>query len=379
MADFACPVVRVDDVQPIEGADFIVAANVADYKCVIQKGSFNSGDLAIYIPEGSIVPVDILEELGLTGKLAGPAKNRVKAIKLRKTLSQGLLYPYSKVLARIGESAGATTLCLCEGADCATVLGVTKYEPPIPAHFAGQIQRPRGDFNLLRYDIENIKAYKRVFQEGEPVVMTEKIHGTLMQAVYWPATDQFAVSSKGLGARGFIIENNEANAGNTYIRAAKKHDLESKLRKLCTKMQEFNGEGSAPIEAIFVVGEVYGNGIQDLGYATDLGFRVFDIYVGKPGQGHFLSYGPLQLWSRFAGLELVPEVYLGQFTREALETATNGVETVSGCGVNLREGVVVKPLFEREDPKLGRVILKSVSEAYLLRKAKDGKEVTEYQ
>jgi hypothetical protein len=47
----------------------------------------------------------------------------------------------------------------------------------------------------------------------------------------------------------------------------------------------------------------------------------------------------------------------------------------------MREGVVIKPLVERRDDSwggLGRVVLKSVSEEYLLRKAKKGEEITDY-
>lgn len=51
-----------------------------------------------------------------------------------------------------------------------------------------------------------------------------------------------------------------------------------------------------------------------------------------------------------------------------MEEYTSGTESVSGTGACIREGIVIKPLVERRDETLGRVILKSVSEAYLCRK-----------
>jgi RNA ligase (TIGR02306 family) len=68
------------------------------------------------------------------------------------------------------------------------------------------------------------------------------------------------------------------------------------------------------------------------------------------------------------GLSTVPLVYRGPFSKAVLLQHTSGPETLSGRGVNIREGVVVKPSTERYDATLGRVLLKSVSEAYLLRK-----------
>jgi len=51
-----------------------------------------------------------------------------------------------------------------------------------------------------------------------------------------------------------------------------------------------------------------------------------------------------------------------------MEEYTDGKESVSGKGVHIREGVVIRPSIERYEYKLGRVQLKSISEKYLLRK-----------
>jgi RNA ligase (TIGR02306 family) len=65
-------------------------------------------------------------------------------------------------------------------------------------------------------------------------------------------------------------------------------------------------------------------------------------------------------------IPLVPILYVGPFSKEILAQYTDGKETVSGRGVHIREGCVVKPFEERYDDSAGRAILKSVSDAYLL-------------
>lgn len=97
MAEFTVPVVRISGTAPIDGADAIEVAQVLGYRCVVKKGEFAVGDLAVYIPEAAIVPDYLLDLLGLKGKLAGPQGNRVKAVRLKNTISQGLLLPLSAI------------------------------------------------------------------------------------------------------------------------------------------------------------------------------------------------------------------------------------------------------------------------------------------
>ena len=63
----------------------------------------------------------------------------------------------------------------------------------------------------------------------------------------------------------------------------------------------------------------------------------------------------------------MPEVWRGEYSREAVTAHVSG-PTIAGNGAHFREGVVIRPLVERRDDRLGRVILKIVSEEYLLRK-----------
>ncbi len=355
MSTFAVHVVRVV-IEPHENADALEIARIGDYRAVVRKGEFKSGDLVAYIPEQALVGEALLDEMGLRGKLAGKDGNRVKAIKLRGVLSQGLVYP-----ARAGWS---------EGQEVAAELGVHKWEPPPPpAHMSG-VCYGAGPDRCMKYDIENFKAWPDVLVADEPVVFTEKIHGTWCQVGYLPPSmvdlhGPLVVSSKGLSAKGLaFLPDAPDNASNLYLRVARSLEIDRRLAEV------FVADLAAD-RPVFVLGEVFGAGVQDLGYGArvdaTLGFRVFDIYVGRAGSGAYLSDDPLSAACERLGLGRVPVLYRGPFTREAMREHTDGKETITGKGLHIREGIVMRPQVERRDPLLGRVQLKSVSEKYLLR------------
>ena len=355
MSTFAVHVVRVA-IEPHENADALEIARIGDYRAVVRKVEFKTGDLVAYIPEQALVGDALLDEMGLRGKLAGKDGNRVKAIKLRGVLSQGLVYP-----ARAGWS---------EGQEVSAELGVRKWEPPPPpAHMSG-VCYGAGPDRCMKYDIENFKAHPEVLQADEPVVFTEKIHGTWCQVGYLPPSmvdlhGALVVSSKGLSGKGLaFIPDAPDNAANLYLRVARALDIGRRLAEVFV-------EDLAADRPVFVLGEIFGAGVQDLGYGArvdaELGFRVFDIYVGRAGSGAYLSDEPLSLACERLGLARVPVLYRGPFSREVMQAHTDGKETVTGKGLHIREGIVMRPQVERRHGLLGRVQLKSVSEKYLLR------------
>jgi len=75
---------------------------------------------------------------------------------------------------------------------------------------------------------------------------------------------------------------------------------------------------------------------------------------------------------------MVPVLYVGSYSKTIVDHYTDGMETFSGKKSHMREGIVIKPAVERRELELGRVVLKSVSEKYLLRKGKKGQTVTEF-
>jgi len=388
MSTFAVKVTRIKAIEPIENADNIELAVVGDYRAVVLKGEFKAGQLAVYIPEASMVPVWLLECMGLVGKLAGSGKNRVKAIKLRGCLSQGLLYvlrdqgpgvltPERGVLDYYADEFKRTdSITVWEGDNVTPYLGITKYEPAIPAYMNGDLYNA-GTEITVNYDIENVKGFPDVLVPGEEVVMTEKIHGTFCGVGILPEKDwddkhylrKFVVFSKGQGAKGLCFTASERSLSTVYFRALLKIDIFNKLTKMIDWYRiEQNTELETPL---FVLGEVYGQNVQDLAYgSSELSFRAFDILTGYRGEQVYYNHDAFTaLTDNMLQVERVPLVYRGPFSKETLISYSGGCEAVSGNSVNIREGVVVKPIVERRDlTGLGRVILKSLGEEYLLRK-----------
>lgn len=197
------------------------------------------------------------------------------------------------------------------------------------------------------------------------------VHNTWCCLGYHPDITHPVIATKGLSDKGLAFKMNEANKNNLYIRALYStmchegdDDVVTRLRRIRLDMEPF-----------YILGEIYGPGVQDLHYgATKPQFRAFDIYVGEPGHGRFLNTGEFRSWCRDGGIETVPVLYEGPFSKEKMLELTDGKEVVSGSEANIREGVVIKPWEERQDIEIGRVILKSISEAYLLRRG----NATEY-
>jgi len=363
MSEHKVEVVRVA-IETHPNADALELARVGDYLSIVRKGQFKSGDLVAYIPEQSILPQSLIAEMGLTGKLAGSGADRVKAIRLRGVLSQGLCYP-----ARANWA---------EQQNVADELGIIKYVPAVPAHLSGEVYAA-GQDKCLKYDIENIKRYPDVIQPGEQVVFTEKIHGTwcmigvLPSAMAHETYGDVVISSKGMSAQGLVFKPVEKNESNLYVRAARANKVVETIRSHCAYYLDQGWP-------VYIVGEVFGRGVQDLAYGAStgqddsIGFRVFDIYVGRPGspEAHYVDDSALDVLLEEMGLPRVPVLYRGPFSKEVLETYTTGKESVSGKQMHIREGLVVRPVKERRDREVGRVQLKSVSADYLLRK--DGTE-----
>ena len=333
-------------IEPHPNADRLELAVVGGYRCVVAKGQFADGELAAYVPEGAICPRWLIAHLNLVDKLAGSNKNRVKAVRLRGVLSEGLVYPL--------EDGRIRGKLVSEDEDVTELLELEKYEPPIPVAMQGEVEPAHGA--TLHYDIENIKKYPDALHPGERVVFTEKLHGSWC-CLGWHPDYGPIVTSRGLSDKGLVLKINQANTNNLYVRAWRDHEAAFKQARA-----ELAPEGGP----FYVLGEVYGRGVQDLHYGQpNPAFAAFDAYVGTPHRGGYLAPAAFasSVGEHFA---LVPVVYEGPFSEAVLEAHTEG-HTAMG-GRHLREGVVVRPVAERESPELGRVILKSVSEEYLTRK-----------
>ena len=355
MSVFKVEVVKLH-IAPHPDADVLELAQVGGYVAVVRKGEFRTGDLAVYIPEGAVVPTEILARMGLEGKLAGPQKNRVKAVRLRGVLSQGLVGS----LKALGIEAR-------EGDDVAERLGLTTYEPPIPVAMGGEVFNAGRELTL-DFDVQNWKSYPDILREGEEVIFTEKLHGTCTIVAILPHKDahpeafgerrNILIMSKGLAAKGLALKNNERNQSNLYVRAT---------RALVARIDEMQrGESDGQDVPNFILGETFGPGVQDLTYGKEIDFRVFATATGYSGSQQYNRFD-FVVWGircRLPWYKTVPVLYRGPFSEEVMRRYTDG-PTMMGAD-HIREGIVM--LADRTDPRIGRVCLKSVSADYLTRK-----------
>lgn len=102
MADFQVRVVKIDEVIKHPNADSLTINRIGGYECISnlkEDGTprYKAGDLVVYIPEAALLPEWMLQKMGFwdqgRGTLSGSRGNRVKAIRLRGIISQGILYP----------------------------------------------------------------------------------------------------------------------------------------------------------------------------------------------------------------------------------------------------------------------------------------------
>jgi RNA ligase (TIGR02306 family) len=392
MAEFEVKVVRVANVTNTPNSDRLTNVQIADYICVsakLEDGTprYKAGDAVVYIPEGAVVPEWILRN-GFwnaktnTGLLAGPEGNRVKAAKIRGQLSRGILYPVGVRFGGAGlvlKVNGGKYEGLHEvkiGDNVAELLGITKYEPVVPEHMAGQVCNLGG--KVLKFDIENLKKYPDILQPGEPVVVQEKIHGSFTGLGYWPGLGHpellrgdFFAFSKGNGGKGLVFKNTPENENNVYHRVLVNSRTQSNhyfYEIMFGISQRYGGK------PVYVLGETYGAGIQDLDYGQARPtFAVFDIWVGTPGEGRYLDDEEYCTETYFWHMNTCTELYRGAFDRGLMDDLKEGRSATAG-EKHVREGIVIRPTVGRRHDAIGRVILKHVGDGYLTR----GGPTTEY-
>lgn len=330
MSSFNVPVFVLETLEKHPNADTLSIAKFLGWQCVTKTGSVSVGDLVIYIPLDAILPEVLQTELGLKDL------RHVKTVRLRGELSQGLV-----MKAREGMKAGD---------DAAEALGLTKYEPSIPTQMQGRARRD--DPRFARYtDIENIKNNQNVLQDGEEVVVTEKIHGTNWRGLCVMTAD----SVTGVPTEDMLIGSHRMNwiedEGNLYWKAARASGAFEVLKANPN---------------IQLYGEVYG-WVQDLRYGFTAGNSTLRFFDAMDTQGNkYMDYDDFVAFCEKNKLETVPLMYRGPWSKSVLDLK-NGKTTLAGAD-NIREGFVVRPIKERYDHKVGRVILKAISEEYLLRK-----------
>lgn len=363
MSTFRVEIVEIDKVIPHPNADRLSIAEIIGWRCVVGKDEFESGDLALYIPIDSVLPEPV-ETLLFANSKVQLNNSRVRTIKIRGEISQGMLVSLEK-FPQVPRKVGF---------DAAELLGIGKFQPPAASwepkeKGANKVKTKKSpNPNFHKYtELEHLKWYPNVFADGEPVVMTEKIHGTNFRAGYvrtevnslWKRVKKFL----GLlseyefvhGSRNVQLHVWENGKGtyygkDLYRKAADDYKLKDKL---------MDGE--------VVYGEVYGTGIQkNYNYGCTNDERrlvIFDVMK----DGKYLDHDALFEFCRSRFLPMVPVLYVGPYSKEALDAVTVG-DSVLAPEQKIREGCVMRPLAERYENGLGRKILKSINPEFLLRK-----------
>ncbi len=360
MSEFSCPVVCIDSIEKHPNADTLSITEIEGGPVIFRTADYKAGDLAVYIPVESLIPEgrDWVKEHAahLTFK---NGVHRVKAVRLRKIFSMGMLVP----VAALGLGPAQPL----EGSDWAEKLGITKYEEPeevfdvaprnrgsLLGRFAAFVRRvlrlkskPKTRLFPI-YDLSNFrKAARSAFKDGEEVVVTEKIHGQNFVACYSSKRKKLIVSSHK------VIRGAEDNSN--WWRVAREQELH--------ELRDY------PDLAFY--GEIYGADVQDLGYGVPSGklhVRFFDIYDTKAKD--WLSYDDACNVLAAAHLLPVPVLYRGPYDREKVMALRDGNTTVGGVK-QIREGVVIRRVrdgFIPEDKEVRpRCVLKLVGDQYLLR------------
>lgn len=241
---------RIDALNPIEGADKIEVATVGGWKVVCQKGQFKEQDLVVYfeidsfLPEGNPAWQFLVDK---SSKIFNGVNGHVlRTVKLRGQISQGLLLPFTASMAiKIGAGPSAK-FSDYEGMDVTELLGIQKWEAPIPAHLSGEV---RGNFPSLvpKTDEERIQSFTNtMLDELKSInswIVTEKVDGSSWTVAI--IGDDFHVCSRNLSLR--------ETDKNTQWKIVRELDLERKMRELRTRI----GNTDFAIQ-----GELLGEGIQ---------------------------------------------------------------------------------------------------------------------
>lgn len=330
---------KIKDIIPIPGADLIELAIVDGWSVVVAKEvGHKVGNLVVYCEIDSFLPIreefEFLRKTSYKKLSDGTEGFRLKTIRLRGQLSQGLLLPIV-VLNPPDTNIYVTPF---EGLDVTEMLGIVKYEPPMPAELAGKV---KGNFPgfLRKTDEERIqnlvKEYETYKEYELGFYAAEKLDGS--SATFYLRDDQFGVCSRNLD----LLE----TEGNTFWKVARELQLEEKLKSYGRN--------------IALQGELIGEGIQGNPYQikghTVRFFNIFDIdtqeYYGLP---MFLA-----TMEHTLKLETVP-ILDGFELPDTVEEVLKIAEAKSVLNPNFnREGIVIRSIDRK-------ISFKAISNLFLL-------------
>lgn len=330
---------KIREIKTHPNADSLELAIVDGWQCVVAKGEFSPGDCVVYFEVDSVLAVreefEFLRPRCYVKKdwLPNEEGFRLKTIKLRGELSQGLVMPISILPPD----------WYVEGADVTEILGVEKWDPPLPAAMYGQAKGtfpsfiPKTEQERAQNILDRISAEANLKNNFEVSI---KLDGT--SCTIYRHNGEFGVCS-----RNIEYKINEENSDNVYVKIFNKH------RHLLEKMTD----GYA------IQGEIMGPGIQGNreGF-KDHRFFIFDIF--NISEKRYLSHHErVDVLLKLGAVDLhVPVLDLSPLPSGDVNEL---LDMSSGPSIfnNLREGLV----WKRED---GSFSFKTISNDFLLKEDK---------
>jgi len=321
------------DIQPIKGADRIEVARVKNWKVVVGKNEYKIGDEVVYFEIDSFLPIK--EEFEFLRKSCYKKMGddiegfRLKTIRLRNQISQGLIMPTSILPSnkfKIGD-------------DVANTLGVIKYDPPLPKELEGEAVGYYPSF-IQKTDEERIQNLTSEYDEYKKIKFfaSEKMDGT--SSTFFLNNNEFGVCSRNVQ----LIFNPE----NIFGRISIKYNIEEKLRKL-NKNLAIQGE---------IIGETIKGNKYNIKGQKLLVYNIFDI-----DKYEYLSKSEMLQICEELDLENVPTIYSNFVLPETIEELLKLAYGKSKLNNEIiREGLV----WVSEDCEI-RISFKTISDEFLLK------------
>ena len=223
---------KISEILPIEGADLIVLVKIDDWQCVALKTEFKVGDLCVYFEIDSFIPLmPQVEHLRARAykKMGEKEGIRIKTIKLKGQVAQGLALPVHLFFDMFVDSDFDEGQELSEyffiGNDVSDLIGVEKYEQPIPQELGGQV---KGNFPgfVKKTDQERCQniGYK-IFNDNKDTKyeVTMKLDGTSFTGFHNNGND-------GVCGRNWQLQLDEWNANNALVRMYVDSKMQSALK-----------------------------------------------------------------------------------------------------------------------------------------------------
>lgn len=334
MSEFHVTVFKVDNVVHHPNADRLDIINVfGGYPCCVERDRYKIGDLAVYIPVDTVLP-----ESEVFSFLAPGDRKRLRAKRFRGIFSMGLVIPALQGMN--------------EGDEVTNQLGIERWEPVDDFTCSDNERDPEGLLFAKYTDIESLRKelYSSAFRIGEEVILTEKIHGANWRCVFSSKRDELFVGSRTMNKR-----RPENLSSSQWWGMIEKYDIEEKL------------QSNDSFKDLILFGEVYGQ-VGGFSYGTRgrSQLMLFDVFDLKSMR--YLDYDVAKSIAKELGVPWVPELCRVHWDglQELLPLA-EGKSTVVGAE-NIREGFVIRPLVERFESNVGRLILKIHGQGFLLRK-----------